>query len=159
MSKYFGHHETYETWPIVVDSKRKVHTLAVLRDIESKNPTYTNTAKNAFIAEDRMVLEKAAIRMAPGIRSEVLENWSCCCGLCGRSISLFKVPYELHHIRPRLYGGTNKPKNLVPLCREPCHMEVTKAVASRNFTEIGRFIDANILDIPPEVLQNMPGAK
>ena len=36
------------------------------------------------------------------------------CAYCGKPAD------ELHHIIPRIYGGDNRPSNLVPLCEE-CH--------------------------------------
>jgi 5-methylcytosine-specific restriction endonuclease McrA len=51
-------------------------------------------------------------------RRDVLERDEFSCQNCGSKNSV-----EVHHIVPRMVGGTNKPENLRTLCRE-CHLQV-----------------------------------
>ncbi len=53
-------------------------------------------------------------------REYVLERDSCRCVLCGEPESL-----EVHHIVWRFRGGSDRPKNLVTLCKS-CHDKVTR---------------------------------
>lgn len=52
-----------------------------------------------------------------GVRGAVMAYHGRRCAFCGKEAA------EVHHIRPRAYGGTDQPRNLMPLCRE-CHEEV-----------------------------------
>ena len=51
------------------------------------------------------------------VREAVLIAHGRRCMSCGEPAD------EVHHIRPRHLGGTDHPRNLVPLC-EACHDEV-----------------------------------
>lgn len=51
------------------------------------------------------------------VREAVLIAYGRRCMSCGEPAD------EVHHIRPRHLGGTDHPRNLVPLC-EACHDEV-----------------------------------
>ena len=157
MSTYFRPYKdrNYSTWPTVTDTEGKPHTLTDIRSYEFQNPTYTNKAKNAFILEDRTILEKVAIRHIHGLRGKVLESASNCCAKCGRNLSLYSAPYEIHHRLPRVYGGTNRPDNLIPLCREPCHLMVTVALQRRDKNAIEALINAGILDLPFHIISKL----
>lgn len=37
---------------------------------------------------------------------------------------------EVHHIRPRHYGGTDHPRNLIPLCKN-CHDEIHRRLEEK----------------------------
>lgn len=41
------------------------------------------------------------------------------CEYCGQSPTFF--PLDVHHIRSRGVGGDDSEKNLIVLCRYPCH--------------------------------------
>jgi RNA-directed DNA polymerase len=145
----------YSAWPTPYDNKGKEHRLVDVREYHSQNPTFTNKAKNPFILADRLILEKVAIRHTFGVRAKVLEAYSNCCAKCGRNISLFSVPYELHHRQPRAYGGSNGPKNLIPLCREPCHMAISVAIQRRDIIAMESFINEGLLDLPSHITSSL----
>jgi hypothetical protein len=67
-------------------------------------------------------LRASAWRM---IRKGVIERDGGRCRLCGKDLS--KVPSwltEVHHVRPRSEGGTDRPSNLITLC-VMCHKRIT----------------------------------
>lgn len=51
----------------------------------------------------------------------MLDGYGRVCAGCGC------VACEVHHIRPREYGGTDHPRNLIPLCRE-CHDQIHREI-------------------------------
>lgn len=51
------------------------------------------------------------------IRKAVLIRWGHKCISCGSEAT------EVHHIRPRRYGGHDHPRNLMPLCTS-CHADM-----------------------------------
>lgn len=156
LSKYFKRvGEGANTWPCVVDSSGKPHLLVNPRDVGSINPIYTNSAQNAFIPVERSKLEAKTLAMSNKHRAKVLERWQCCCGNCGANLNTHGIPYEIHHIKPRVYGGKNDPKNLVPLCREPCHLLISLAVQRKDKEQIMDFIEKNLLILPYEVLEKI----
>lgn len=155
MSKYFSKYESYSDWPVICDQNGQLHVLEDISSIEYIPPTYTNSARNAFITEDREILDKVNLRTKTKHRSKVLSDWGCKCGLCKKSLFANSVSYELHHILPKRFGGKDKPANLVPLCPEPCHKQVSSAVASLNVPEIRRLIDLNVLNIPENFLSSI----
>lgn len=55
------------------------------------------------------------------IKSFIMAREQCWCQLCGKSVLGCKV--NLHHIIPRLKGGTDKPNNLA-LLHEECHRKL-----------------------------------
>lgn len=152
MSRYFSAYKEYSTWPIVHNTKGKPLILADISSVDSANPTFTNSARNAYISTDRIKLETVAIRLTHGVRAKILKSWGFSCASCGNKIGLSGVPYEIHHKRPRQFGGSNKPSNLIPLCKEPCHLDISKAVASKNTELIFDFTEKGLIDLPVEVL-------
>lgn len=56
-----------------------------------------------------------------GVRMAVLEAYGHVCIRCGLDAD------EVHHICPRHYGGTNHPRNLIPLCKG-CHDEIHRRI-------------------------------
>lgn len=154
MKSYFQRHEEYSDWPVIVDKQSKIHTLVDISSYKFVNPVYTNLAQNPYIMEDLIFLERAQLKNRDKtIKAKVLEKSQGCCGLCGRKFSLSYTPIEYHHIKPRKYGGSNQPKNLIPLCKEPCHLLVTTALAKRDFNEIEKLVNLNILDLPDEFFE------
>jgi len=155
MSNYFSKYKDFSDWPIIYEKNGKSHILVDITAIEYIPPTYTNKAKNAFILEDREILDQVNLKTKTQHRAKVLENWGCNCGLCKKALFVNSVLYELHHILPKRFGGKDTPDNLVPLCREPCHKQVSLAIASLNIPEIQRFIDLAILKLPENFLENL----
>lgn len=56
-----------------------------------------------------------------GARLAVLEGYGYKCMRCGLEAA------EVHHIRPRHYGGKDHPRNLMPLCKG-CHDEIHREI-------------------------------
>lgn len=153
MEKYFQPMPTnnYQYWPTIIDKSGKIHILKDISNYELVNPVYTNQAQNPYILEDIIKLERTQLRnREKTIWSKVLENYNECCGLCGRKFSLSYTPIELHHIKPRKFGGSNSPRNLIPLCREPCHNRVSIAILKKDYHEIEKLVNLEILDLPEE---------
>lgn len=163
MSTYFQPYEgsyNYSTWPIFYDKMGISHILADITSYEYSPPVYTTLARNAFITEDRVLLDAKNLQMKPRFRRVVLERWDCRCGLCRKLLDVNDVPYELHHILPKRFGGKDRPNNLVPLCTSPCHQRVSSSVQSLKYSSMKEFIKIGILDIPAtelhEITQSRP---
>jgi RNA-directed DNA polymerase len=148
MDTYFGQYSSYTQWPIIHDFNGSPHILFDISSIKYDAPVYTNSAKNAYILEDREILDKKALATRSNFKNVVLEKWYGCCGLCRKRLDLNYVPYEIHHILPKRFGGSNEPRNLVPLCKAPCHLQVSNAVVTKNYKEILKFMGMGILEIP-----------
>lgn len=106
---------------------------------------------NYFDPHDRDKLLRKALQARPSFRQKILEKQKCLCGYC---LSPILTDFDIHHKLPVAWGGTNSISNLVALCREPCHAQVTRAVARFPTTKIDcqNFIDAGILVIPGNLL-------
>jgi 5-methylcytosine-specific restriction endonuclease McrA len=67
-------------------------------------------------------------RLWPRIRGMVLERDGECCQECGADLSR-RPNYlrEVHHIIPRIEGGSDHPRNLITLCNE-CHHRHTESL-------------------------------
>jgi hypothetical protein len=159
MSKYFDQFGNYNTWPMVHDAKGYLITLVDISAVAFEPPTFTNKGKNAYILEDREILDRVNLRMKKRFKDVVLERWFGCCGLCRKRIDINPIPFELHHILPKRFGGKDKPNNFVPLCKAPCHLQVSNAVATKNTEEILKYISYGILILPPEFLSSMSSSK
>lgn len=155
MDSYFPRHGSYDTWPQVRDKSGKLHVLADISEIKYINPVFTNSAANPFILEDREIIDKVHLSLKRSWKEVVLERTCACCGLCGRRIDMNFIPYELHHILPKRFGGTDRPNNMIVLCKTPCHVEVSAAVTSRNVDDISKFISCGVLDIPQDYLNDL----
>jgi len=155
MNSYFSNYKTYNTWPQIKDNTGKLHILTDISDIKYVNPVFTNSAANPFILEDRVIIDKVHLTLKRSWKEVILERTCACCGLCGRRIDMNFIPYELHHILPKRFGGTDKPNNMIVLCKTPCHLEVSTAVRSRNVNDISKFIQCGILDIPQDYLNDL----
>jgi len=156
MSRYFRKVGSYNIWPHIIDKNGKAHILTDIVSMEYIPATYTNKAKNAYITEDREILDQVNLRTKTKHRAKTLANWGCKCGLCRKSLYVNGLNFELHHILPKRFGGKDTPNNLVPLCREPCHKMVSSAVSTRNITDMLEYIGLGILNIPPDFLSSIP---
>jgi retron-type reverse transcriptase len=108
------------------------------------------TGKSAYHPEDRIELEKKAIGWQWGLRGLIAKKSHGNCKLCACSIiddEAYK--WEIHHILPLEFGGSNILHNLIALC-VPCHKSVTQAVRTRNTEQCDKFIFSNVLS--PNVL-------
>jgi RNA-directed DNA polymerase len=155
MQRYFSPHQSYTSWPTVRDSSGIPYILYDISSIELVNPTFTNSARNVYIMEDREVLEQVNLRSKTRFNKAVLDRWYGCCGLCRKRLDINPIAYELHHILPRRFGGLDSPSNLVPLCRAPCHTSVSSAVQSKDVDRILQYISLGILEIPHDYLNSL----
>ncbi len=156
IENYFKPFENYSEWPTIVDHTGKIHTLVDITKYHLINPVYTNQAQNPYITEDLIKLERTQLKNRDkNVKEKVMENYDGCCGLCKRKFSLLEKPFEIHHIKPRKFGGSNSPKNLMPLCREPCHNLVTSSMKKKDNYEIKRLVELNILDLPEEFFNSV----
>lgn len=157
MESYFQPDQMYTTWPVVYDLQAKPHKLVNMTDFEQVNSVYTNPFQNPYILGNLFQLEKTQLKNRPRpFRDSVLEKHGNCCAICGRQFSLYETPIELHHVLPRKFGGQNKPHNLVPLCREPCHSNLLSAVARRDLQAIMPYINLGVLELPSDFLESIP---
>ena len=143
------------TYPLVFDKKGKPHALFNISQIDYVAPSYTAQARNAFILEDSQTIMKVNLRSKSSWKRTVLEKWGPCCGLCRKNLEINNVPYELHHILPRRFGGKNTPNNMVPLCKSPCHLKVSSSIQRNDLAEIQQYISLGILEIPMDYLENL----
>jgi RNA-directed DNA polymerase len=155
MATYFAKHESYNTWPVIRDKNSHIHTLFDITTIEYTPPIYTNKAKNSYILEDREILDRISLKTKTRFNQVVLERWFGCCGLCRKRLDINPIPYELHHICPRRFGGKDIPKNLVPLCKAPCHKQVSSAIQTKDIEAILQYIGFGILELPYDFLESI----
>lgn len=155
----FVKHDKMNTWPGVKDKNDKLITLVDITSINFIRPAYSNKAKNAYITEDREILDQVNLRSKTRFNHEVLVRWNGCCGLCRKRLDINPIPFELHHICPKRFGGKDIPNNLVPLCKAPCHKKVSSAIQSRNILDIREYTKLGILDVPDEYINLSPSPK
>lgn len=62
------------------------------------------------------------------MRVAVLRGYDHECMRCGGYAS------EVHHIRPRQFGGGDHPRNMMPLCKD-CHDEIHRRI-DRAFPDV-----------------------
>lgn len=62
------------------------------------------------------------------LRVAVLRGYNHECMCCGGYAS------EVHHIRPRQFGGGDHPRNMMPLCKD-CHDEIHRRI-DRAFPDV-----------------------
>lgn len=143
------------TYPLVYDQNGKPHSLFNISSIEYCPPTFTNSVRNAFVFEDSQELIKVNLRSKSSWKRSILEKWGPCCGLCRKNLEINNIPYELHHILPRRFGGKNTPNNVVPLCKTPCHKMVSSSIQKSDILEIQKYISLGILEVPMEYLDKL----
>nr|YP_009185223.1 putative reverse transcriptase, intron maturase and HNH endonuclease [Bracteacoccus giganteus]ALO63563.1 putative reverse transcriptase, intron maturase and HNH endonuclease [Bracteacoccus giganteus] len=154
-NKFFSKYENFESWPVVYDEKGIPHPLFDILKVSFVVPTFSNSARNAYITEDREILDRVTLRMKPTWRDVVMDKWLGCCGLCRKRLDINYVPYELHHILPRRFGGKDQPSNIVPLCKSPCHNQVSSAISSKDVENILQFMALGILEVPPDFIEKL----
>lgn len=147
------------TYPLVYDKNGKAHHLFNISSIEYCPPTFTNSVRNAFVFEDSQELIKVNLRSKSSWKRAILEKWGPCCGLCRKNLEINIIPYELHHILPKRFGGKNSPNNVVPLCKSPCHKMVSTSIQQSNILEIQKYISLGILELPMEYLDNLKSSQ
>lgn len=147
------------TQPFIYDRTGKPHSLFSMRMVKYCPPTFTNSARNAFIFPDTENLSKVNLRSKSSWKRVILENWGPWCGLCRKNLEINNIPYELHHILPKRFGGKDTPNNMVPLCKAPCHKLVSSSIQNSNLPEIQRFIKLGILEVPFEYMQNLQSSQ
>jgi RNA-directed DNA polymerase len=143
------------TKPFVLDKQGKPHSLFSIRSIEYCAPTFTNSVRNAFIFEDSVAITKVNLRAKSSWKRVILEKWGPCCGLCRKNLEINSIQYELHHILPKRFGGKDTPNNMVPLCKSPCHQLVSSSIQKSNVSEIKKYINLGILEVPSDYLDNL----
>jgi 5-methylcytosine-specific restriction endonuclease McrA len=55
------------------------------------------------------------------MRFAIFKQYNYQCQLCG---NYSKGNLQLHHLKPKMLGGSDSPSNLVPLCSN-CHYQVS----------------------------------
>ena len=88
------------------------------------------------------------------LQKGLIEKSRGCCSNCGTLLieDTFNAGYEIHHIRPREFGGSNDKSNLTLLCK-PCHKYITGVQKSRNLNEAMLLKNKGVLTIPPIYLK------
>jgi len=66
------------------------------------------------------------------IRTAIIERDNFACQRCGKPENL-----HVHHITPRISGGTDEPDNLITLCQE-CHVPIGTKIIEREAITEGR---------------------
>jgi hypothetical protein len=104
--------------------------------------------KNAYHPKDLTSLFQKSIYWKWGLKGKILKKTK---GLCINCKLMLTEPYmyEIHHILPIKFGGTNHIKNLTPICRE-CHREVSTSIKKNDIDKISYFISNKILS--PDVI-------
>jgi len=70
-------------------------------------------------------VRNAAIKAKKELRDDVCKRANYKCQKCGRSLYGSKVPFHVHHVKPRSEGGDDGLENLQLLC-EICHSKLPK---------------------------------
>jgi hypothetical protein len=103
----------------------------------------TTNGLSAYHPVDKEILESKALYWIFGLRRALLQKTKGLCALC--NCNILDESWEIHHKKPRAYGGKNDISNLIPLCK-PCHRSITKAVAETNMADIELFEQYKVLD-------------
>jgi group II intron reverse transcriptase/maturase len=152
MAQFFAPYNTYITWPQLHDKSGKLHVLFDITTVDYTPAVFTNQARNAFIYEDRNILDRYSLMTKTRFNQVILERWFGCCALCRKRLDLNPIPYELHHILPKRFDGSDSPNNLAPLCKAPCHNQVSTAVQRRDVPALLEFINLGVLSLPIDYL-------
>ncbi len=155
MAQFFAPYKSYTTWPLLYDKNGKVHILFDITSIEYTPAVFTNKARNAFIYEDKSILDTYSLMSKTRFNKVIMERWFGCCALCRKRLDLNPIPYELHHILPKRFGGSDTPNNLAPLCKSPCHKQVSTAIQRRDVPALLEFIDLGVLSLPIDYLSTL----
>jgi 5-methylcytosine-specific restriction protein A len=100
----------------------------VLRELRSRPPA---PAPEGTDEEPFPVPRDIGKRLWPRLRAIALVRDGHLCRACGRDLTALPAWYtEVHHIRPRVEGGSDHPANLATLCVE-CHGELTDGLRRR----------------------------
>lgn len=84
-------------------------------------------------------------------RKIILERDEYTCQVCGHVGTEDSVSrgMEVHHIMPRVLGGTNEPDNLTTLC-ESCHKQRDICAGTRKAASMNQpTLPPLVLDLPP----------
>lgn len=154
LATYFHTYDNITHHPIIYDKMAKPHILFDITNVDYCSPTYTNRARNAFILEDSELLYAVNLRQKSRFNQAIFELHGSRCALCGKNLQTNVIPHELHHILPKRFGGKDRPNNLIPLCKSPCHKQVSSSVASLNIDQIRKYIKLGILEIPANYFDN-----
>lgn len=73
------------------------------------------------------------------MRVAVLRGYGHECMRCGGYAS------EVHHIRPRQFGGGDHPRNMMPLCKD-CHDEIHRRIDAAFPEVFGRVTEKFVVD-------------
>jgi RNA-directed DNA polymerase len=105
----------------VIFLRRHANVKIIYVDTHKKFGSY-----NYYDPKDREEIIKGLLMYSHGRMKIVLKKYNGLCAYCGTSLT--ERPYELHHILPIQFKGPNTIKNLVPLCKYPCHYSITSLV-------------------------------
>ena len=154
-ARFFGRHETIAEWPQYPDSNGMPFIMYNMpKQAPFIAPRFTNKVKNAFIYDDRIILDKVATSMKDNLKAKVLAKWNNCCGMCLQITDLNNIPVELHHIIPKRFGGRDSVANLIPLCKEPCHQYVSSAMARKDVDKLNELRARGLVDIPLDTIED-----
>ena len=140
-------------WP-QMRVQNKVIKLFKPTSIKQRAPQFTHKGKNPYIPDDLEYIAKINLQMRTHWHKKILKNYYYKCGLCGENLFKNHLKYDLHHIKPLKYNGTNKITNIIPLCPDPCHKDISSAVARKNKEDCLYFINRGVLKIPPQDLKD-----
>ena len=81
---------------------------------------------------------------------KILKRYQYKCGLCRENLFKNHLKYDLH----LKYKGLDKLTNIIPLCTDPFHKDISSAVARKNKDECLYFINREVFKIPPQEFKN-----
>ena len=157
LNRKFRHNQNYfnkkTQWPQILFHNKELK-LFKPTSIKQRAPQFTHKGKNPYILEDLEKIAKINLQMRSSWHKKILKRYQYKCGLCGDNLYKNHLKYELHHILPLKYKGIDKITNMVPLCPDPCHKDITSAVARQNKERCLYFINRGVLKIPPQDLKD-----
>lgn len=132
--------------------------------IEMYLPPYFKKCKYPFISSDwkpygktRTLffehLERKIRYTLSQYQNDILSKTDNRCRNCYQLLTDpdINLNYDLHHVQPREFGGSNDKTNFIALCR-PCHRYVSGVQQSRNLQNAMELISKRVLKIPSPYL-------
>lgn len=151
LKKYFFQEKHILSPGITTEKDKKELALMRLSSIKISTAKYSNSNRNPFIVKDSQAMFTIQNSMKNSFREKVLQKHNYRCSLCDANFITNPIAFELHHIRPIQYNGENNIKNLIPLCKSPCHKRISTAVQRKDKKEIQKYFQLGLLDVPMEL--------
>jgi RNA-directed DNA polymerase len=123
----------------------------IFRLIDQSNNKLTKMGLNYYNINDYASITEINLSYKYGVKRRILnKNFSkyriltcTCCERPFREVG----KYEIHHICPKEFGGSNSESNLTLVCIS-CHQDITTAIARRNIKECEYYINRELVKIP-----------